>query len=865
MRSLLLLACLVTAVVSWATPADQDPPREASTPAPAVEQRTKLNLLGQTDAQSGESRRNENIQFNLVDRNLLRDLNTRQGTTATIVTEFAPDRGYYGAEYGNQPTATIHVEPGGELGIHGRLFESHLNSIFSARSFFQVGGVQPARENNYGADLASSLWGNTFFSFSGSQQRARGMVNGNVLVPLADERTPLATDPTTAAYVARILAAYPAQLPNRTDIDPRMLNTNSPQEINSDTATARIDRLLSHCDRLVLRQQLIHQRVLAFQFIKGQNPDTTTRSHQSRITWIREQSSATTINVSLGFDRLASQLAPANDNLGPQISVGGLSTLGPNPDVPLDRAENMFRHAAQLRHAAGHHQWTAGYDLLRRYLNGYQDDSALGSISFQGDPLHDAITNMRLGEATKMFVSVGDTHRRFRNWDQSYYAGDKWQPVPALTVTLALRYQPVSVPTEANHLTVFPYRSDCNNVGPLAGVAWRLPGGFGVVRAGYGLVYDNIVQATYQQLRYNPPGNLKLVINDPYLPDPVGAYLSGPPSAQRNSLYILDPNLVAPYSNQYNFSWEPAPRRAWRLQLGYVGSRTAKIIQMLYTNRARVIPGVPLTLDTIDERRPDAGLSEVKDMLNGSFAWFDAARATLVVPQWKGLSISASYWFSKALDLGANYSDSASNRSQNRSQTEFESHHDLKGLSDFDQPHSFLARASYQTPVWTALPRRAAAAAAKWNLSAVVLLKSGTPFLVQTGSDAPGYGNVDGASGDRPNLLDPWILGRTIGNPDTSAALLPRSAFSFIAPGALAGNLGRNVFRKGPIENVNASLARRFAMRGAAVELRAESINVFNTPQFAAPGASLANSDFGMITNTLNEGRTWRFQLGCDF
>jgi hypothetical protein len=236
-----------------------------------------------------------------------------------------------------------------------------------------------------------------------------------------------------------------------------------------------------------------------------------------------------------------------------------------------------------------------------------------------------------------------------------------------------------------------------------------------------------------------------------------------------------------------------------------------------------------------------------------------------VVPRWKGLSIDASYWFSKALDLGANYSDSASNRSQNRSQSEFESHHDLKGLSDFDQPHSFLARASYQTPVWKALPGRAAALAAKWNLSAVILLKSGTPFLVQTGSDAPGYGNVDGASGDRPNLLDASILGRTIGNPDTSAALLPRSAFSFIAPGALAGNLGRNVFRKGPIDNVNASLARRFAVGRSAIELRAESINVFNTPQFAAPGASLANSDFGMITNTLNEGRTWRFQLSYDF
>jgi hypothetical protein len=217
------------------------------------------------------------------------------------------------------------------------------------------------------------------------------------------------------------------------------------------------------------------------------------------------------------------------------------------------------------------------------------------------------------------------------------------------------------------------------------------------------------------------------------------------------------------------------------------------------------------------------------------------------------------------MDLGANYSDSASNRTQNRGQSQFDSHHDLKARSDFDQPHSFLARASYQTPVWKALPRRAAAAAAKWNLSAVLLLKSGTPFLVQTGSDAPGYGNVDGASGDRPNLLAPSILGRTIGNPDTSAALLPRSAFSFIARGTLAGNLGRNVFRKGPIENVNASLSRRFAVRESAVEIRAESINVFNTPQFAAPGASLANSDFGMITNTLNEGRIFRFVGSFEF
>jgi len=466
-------------------------------PAPTVEQRTKLNLLGQTDAQSGESRRNENVQFNLVDNNLLRELNTRLGTTATIVTEFRPDRGYYGVEYGNSPTGTLHVAPGGRAGIHGRLFEAHLNSLFSSRSFFQVGDVRPARENNYGADLSAPLWKSAVVSLSGSQQKVRGMVNGNVLVPLAGERTPLASDPALASYVSRILASFPAELPNRTDINARMLNTNAPQRINSDTASARLDQTLTKRDRLVLRQQLVHQRVIAFQFIKGMNPDTTTRSHQSRLTWVRQHSPATTFNLSLGFDRVASQLVPEANNLGPRITTSGLSVVGPNQDIPIDRAENMFRQAAQARLVRGRHEWTFGYDLLRRHLNGVQNDSVLGSFAIQNDQGRDAITNLRMGLPTKIFVSVGDPHRRFRNWDQSYYAGDKWQATANLTVTLGFRYQPVAVPTEAAGLTSFPYQCDCNNFGPIAGLARRLSGRLGVLRASYALAYDNIVQATY--------------------------------------------------------------------------------------------------------------------------------------------------------------------------------------------------------------------------------------------------------------------------------------------------------------------------------------------------------------------------------
>ena len=147
------------------------------------------------------------------------------------------------------------------------------------------------------------------------------------------------------------------------------------------------------------------------------------------------------------------------------------------------------------------------------------------------------------------------------------------------------------------------------------------------------------------------------------------------------------------------------------------------------------------------------------------------------------------------------------------------------------------------------------------------LLKSGTPFTVVSGSDAPGRGNVDGSPGDRPFLLDPALLGRTIGNPDTSRQLLPRSGFRFMnGPEELAGNLGRNTFRRGKIANLNASLARTWTLaRELQMTLRAESINFTNTPQFAEPGTTLAAPNFGQINNTLNDGRTFRFLLRLVF
>src|SRR5436305_996441 len=134
---------------------------KGSKPEPAVDKpvaeknvalaRAELNLQGVTDAGSGESRRNENIQFNPIDNNALKDLSVRLGTTATIVQEFDVSRNYFGAEFGRPVPAVIHLSPAKSGGMHGNLYEAHNNSIVSARSFFEVGSVKPAHTHHYGA------------------------------------------------------------------------------------------------------------------------------------------------------------------------------------------------------------------------------------------------------------------------------------------------------------------------------------------------------------------------------------------------------------------------------------------------------------------------------------------------------------------------------------------------------------------------------------------------------------------------------------------------------------------------------------------------------------------------------------------
>ena len=848
--------------------ATETPTKDAVAPKSPQDRRTELNLLGAPDAKSGESRRNENVPFHPIDNNALKELNIRLGTSATITTEFQPERKYFGTEFGNNPSSQIHLNAQQRSrDFHGGLSYSHSNSYLSARSFFQVGGVQPARENNYGFVASMGIWPGAHLSLDGSQQKLQGNVNGNVLVPLAGERTPLATDPAVRVLLRRWIAAYPAAVPNRTDIDPRALNTNSPQRINTDASGIRLDQNVGARDRVYAQHSYTNQNVESFQFVAGQNPYTNTKSHNVRLTWNHVFNSRYFLDVTAGFDRVHSLLTPEPNAVGPQVIIGtAYQSLGPGATIPVDRRINRYRQAVQHRRTMGNHQFTIGGEVIRLHNNGLESSSERGNFYFRNDFGRDAITNFRMGIASRYSTAIGNGHRGFRWFDQQYFAGDVWKVQPNLTVNYGLRYAPVTAPSEVNRLTPIDFNCDCNTFAPQVGLAWKTRR-VGVIRAAYGLHFGDIYPQTLQQGRWIPPNFLKVEVQaPPSLFTPLQNTYLGP--GARHTQFQVPRDLQSPYSHQYTFSWESELSKRWTLQLGYIGVRTHKLFMMWFNNRAIQVPGVPQTTATITQRRPDPRYYELRQVTNSSNGYFDAARVTVKAATWHGFTGEASYWFSKALDSGSTYTNMAAGDEarQGYSQSQDLVAQDLKGPSAFDQSHAFMLRFQYALPSARNSGRFLSGVVGGWQVSGVFLAKTGLPFTVISGSDGPGSGNVDGSNGDRPNIVDPSILGRAIGNPDTSRLLLPRSAFSLISPTDKRGTIGSNTFRRGHIRNMNAALSRSWSFHSDwRTTLRLESINLFNTPQFADPNPDLSSPAFGKITNTLNDGRSFQFTFQFQF
>jgi hypothetical protein len=327
--------------------------------------------------------------------------------------------------------------------------------------------------------------------------------------------------------------------------------------------------------------------------------------------------------------------------------------------------------------------------------------------------------------------------------------------------------------------------------------------------------------------------------------------------------------MVAPYSHLYNFGIERNVSEDIQVRLGYVGSRSMKLPTRYVFNRARPVPGIPLTTGTINDRRPDPRYLEINSFAGGSIGYYDALHVSVEQRPRQGLSWNARYTFSKALNTG-DAPFNSTGASNHVSNVEDDAVGDMKGPDRFDQPHAVTLGYRFELPWFRGQQGRKSLFLGGWSVSGTTILRSGTPTHVHTGSDAPGFGNVDGSYGDRPNLLDPSILGKSLDHPDRTPLLYigqpaPGQISEYfdtnLAPGG-RGDLGWQTFRNDGVHNWNIAVEKLFPVRETvAVQLRSEFINAFNQPQFDEVQHGMASETFAKIVNTANRGRIIQLRL----
>ncbi len=829
-------------------------------------------------AVKGAEERNPNYFISKIDLNAVRDL-LRRGIIVPVALEPDPSESAYGAEYGAPLRSLSMVKPGRPpRQLRQSFLYTHQNSALNARPFFNVGSLRPSRRNQIGFTGSGPLpLRNLFFTTALDIVRESGYVNGNVRVPLPNERTPASGDAGTDRILEALLQGFPQEAPNLPNVAERQLNTNALRRIGSLDWSIRLDYAAGARHAAAARYTFSQYSEDPFELVAGQNPKTDLRPQTFSVTDEYAPSPRSVIRTSFYFDRFRALLLPTDrfrsllEPIGlrdtPDIDFGGeygadLTPLGPKTEFPRRRFQNRFAGSVGITRSYSAHTMWLGASAVRVQTNDLQSDNTRGRFVFGNNFGRSPVENFLRGTPTKFTITLGDLYRGFRHSEYAAFFGNTFRVRSDLTLTFGTRYEVTTSPSEVNRRTEFPIGTDGNNFAPQVGFAWSVGRRGPVIRGGYGISFGQIFPATYQLARFNPPAVRTVTVQNPSLTNPLKDVDLTQASAQRSELSLLSPDLVTPYTHQYSLLVQKE-LGSFGLEVGYVGSRTIKLFFPFISNRAEPVPGMEATTGNVNLRRPDAEHLRIQTIINSGIGYYDALKVGVRQRFASGLALEGDYVFSKNLTSGfAFYNTLNREKSMAVNQNNDDFQADVRGPSEIDARHALALNYSWE-PHFRGGP---VGLLNSWRFSGSTVFRTGNWFNLTTNSDAPGFGNVDGESDDRPNILRPEILGTGFDDPDTSESILNPAFFDSIMPPGGRGNLGMRVFRKHALNNTNFSVSRTFRLNdGVRLQLRSDFYNLFNHPQFERPGDVLPSPVFGKIIDTQNKGRVVQLMARFDF
>jgi hypothetical protein len=403
---------------------------------------------------------------------------------------------------------------------------------------------------------------------------------------------------------------------------------------------------------------------------------------------------------------------------------------------------------------------------------------------------------------------------------------------------------------------------------PRVGLAWD-PTGSGTwsVRSSYGLFYDQFQNGsgTASQVaisaipwaQFNQFSGAGLVFHNPYQGR---AYPQPNTFVRPSTVFAIDVDAKPPYTQHWNAGVQRSLFDRYVVEVRYVGAVGRRLPRNVEANPAVFGPGA--TAQNADRRRlyancpADGGtcdFSTIAMLRNITRSSYNAGQVSVTRRFTGGLGLNLSYWYSKSLDhLSAmNLSGAAAKPlagENDLAQNPFDLDAEW-GPSLFDARHRLVGSAS-----WSPRPPAGVTGAWRsvldgWQLSVIATHTSGTPFTVSDSTNVSLQANsppISGFAASRPN-----VVGDPNDGPRTVDAWLSRSAFQRLDPLTQAGQFGdagRNIARGPAYTNVDVALVRTFTLRGEVrLQVRAESFNVANHPNFGLPVADLNSANFGRI------------------
>src|SRR5262249_30673339 len=136
--------------------------------------------------------------------------------------------------------------------------------------------------------------------------------------------------------------------------------------------------------------------------------------------------------------------APANDTVGPAITISGVANLGTSTSSPTGRDIDLYELVDNITVERGAHSLKSGMDFLYNRVNIAFPGATQGSYTFSpsgsGANQVSALTNFRNGRYSVFQQAFGEPSQFQSNPNLGFFAQDEWRVRPGLTLNAGLRY-----------------------------------------------------------------------------------------------------------------------------------------------------------------------------------------------------------------------------------------------------------------------------------------------------------------------------------------------------------------------------------------------------------------------------------------